>query len=195
MIGSSPSSDLGLGDNYPAYDISWNDCQNFITALNTHIINTGQGAANMRLPSEAEWEYACRGGTQTRFFFGDSLGCDDSTEDCAAGVLPGNRSDYMWYGGNNTPNGSKPVGTKLPNQFGLYDMSGNLWEWCQDWYHSNYNGAPDDGSPWVSPTSSSRVLRGGSRNYYAGACRSANRHWNTPGFRYYAVGFRLARTQ
>jgi len=111
--GTAPSSLYGLGDNYPAYYISWNDCQNFITALNTHVTDTGQGPATFRLPSEAEWEYACRAGTQTRFFFGDSLSVDDLSTDGPAGTLPGNRSDYMWFGANISPYGSKPVGTKL----------------------------------------------------------------------------------
>ena len=173
--GTAPSSYYGVGDDYPAYYISWNDCQNFITALNTHVANTGQGPATFRLPSEAEWEYACRAGTQTRFFFGDSLTVDDYETDGPAGTLPGNRSDYMWFGGNNSLNGSKPVGTKLPNQFGLYDMSGNMWEWCQDYWHGIYTGAPADGSAWLSPTSSSPVLRGGFWGDYAYFCRSANR--------------------
>jgi len=190
----SPSSTYGVGNNYPAYYISWSDCQNFITALNSHISSTSQGPANFRLPSEAEWEYACRAGTQTRFFFGDSLSVDDSATDGPAGTLPGNRSDYMWFGENNSPYGTKPVGTKLPNQFGLYDMSGNVWEWCQDYRHSNYNGAPANGSAWLSPTSSSRVARGGYWYSYAGSCRSAGRDYFTPGYNPYNFGGRLAWT-
>ncbi|MFH0793382.1 MAG: SUMF1/EgtB/PvdO family nonheme iron enzyme, partial [bacterium] len=116
-----PRNPYGVGDNYPAYHISWNDAQNFITALGNHIASSGQGPLTVRLPSEAEWEYACRGGTQTRFFFGDSLSVGDLCED------DGIRSQYMWYCGNDTPYGTKEVATKLPNQFGLYDMSGNVW--------------------------------------------------------------------
>jgi len=186
---------FGLGDNYPAWDISWNDCQNFITALNTHVTNTGQGPATFRLPSEAEWEYACRAGTQTRFFFGDSLSVPDGFEDGPAGTLPGNRSDYMWYGGNNSPSGSKPVGTKLPNQFGLYDMSGNVREWCQDWRHNSYTGAPTDGSAWETPVGSMRVHRGSAWNYDAWDCRSACRTFgNAPDWRSPFIGVRLSRT-
>ena len=124
VMGSWPGDapNYGVGDNYPAFYISWDNARNFITALNTHITATGQGPATMRLPSEAEWEYAGRAGTQTRFYFGDSLGVGDTVED------DGVRSLYMWYGGNNSPKGSKPVGCKLPNAFGLYDMSGNLCE-------------------------------------------------------------------
>ncbi len=190
-----PTSSYGVGDDYPVYYVSWNDCQAFVTALNAHIASTGQGAATFRLPSEAEWEYACRAGTQTRFFFGDSLGADDYPTDAPAGTLPGNRSDYMWFGFNNSPNGTKPVGTKLPNQFGLYDMSGNVWEWCQDYWHWVYTNAPSDGSAWESPTSSSRVLRGGGWDNSANRCRSAYRYGDTPDIRYAEIGVRFVRTQ
>ncbi len=189
----TPTSFYGVGDNYPAYYISWDDAKNFITALNTHISNTGQGPLTVRLPSEAEWEYACRAGTQTRFFFGDSLDCGDDAQDCAAGTLPGNRSDYMWYWGNNSPSGSKPVGTKLPNQFGLFDMHGNVWEWCEDDWHSSYNGAPVNGSAWVdNPRASLRVVRGGYWCTYARICRSASRHIIYPMDRHDRGGFRLS---
>lgn len=204
LMGTNPVTDLGytqygVGDNYPVYYVSWNDINNsggFIDKLNQHISSTNQGPANFRLPSEAEWEYSCRAGTSTRFYFGDSLGCADYDADCEAGTLPGNRSDYMWYYFNyNTPTyGCKPVGQKLPNQFGLYDMSGNLWEWCQDWYHSSYSGAPTNGSSWESPTGSSRLLRGGSWDYYARYCRSAYRYYGTPDDRYYYIGGRLLWT-
>lgn len=192
--GRAPSSEYGVGDTYPAYYVSWDDAQNFITALNTYITNTSQGPATVRLPSEAEWEYACRAGTTTRFYFGDSLGCDWDCSDCAAGVLPGNRSDYMWYCGNNSPSGSKPVGGKLPNAFGLYDMSGNLCEWCEDYFHLGDTGAPRNGSAWVdAPRSNSRVLRGGNWLYDAFNCRSSLRLGSFPAGRDNIQGFRIAR--
>ena len=185
--GTEPSSDFGLGDNYPAYNISWNDARNFITALNTHITATRQGPATMRLPSETEWEYACRAGTQERFYFGDSLGVGDECE------YDRTRSLNMWYCGNNSPDGSKPVGGKLPNAFGLYDMSGNLWEWCEDDWHGTYTGTPADGSPWVSsPRTSYRAYRSGNWGLSAGYCRSAHRAYNTTATRYFSLGFRLA---
>ena len=191
--GTAPSSPYGLGDTYPAYYISWNDATDFITSLNAHIVSSGQGPLTVRLPSEAEWEYACRAGTQTRFYFGESLGCAADCSDCAAGVLPGNRSDYMWYCGNNSPNGSKGVGGKTANAFGLYDMSGNVWEWCEDDYHSSYTGAPADGSAWIdSPRASHRVLRGGYWANDAGHCRSAYRDYGASGIRDDGLGFRLA---
>ncbi len=188
-----PSSDYGVGDTYPAYFVSWEDAQSFITALNSHIISTGQGTATFRLPSEAEWEYACRANTTTRFYFGDSLCVGDDCED------DGTRSQYMWYCGNNPSYGpaygSKPVGLKLENAFGLHDMSGNVWEWCQDLYHSSYTGAPTDGSAWESPTGSDRVVRNGFWNYGAHNCRSASRGGLPPGHGNSAAqGFRLARS-
>ena len=177
--GTAPSSSYGVGDTYPAYYVSWDDAQNFITALNTHIVSSGQGPLTVRLPSEAEWEYACRAGTATRFYWGDD---GDYTQ----------IENYAWYVGNNSPYGTKTVGGKLPNAFGLYDMSGNVWEWCQDWYHSSYSGAPADGSAWESLTGSIRVFRGGDWDYYAGNCRSAYRLGDSPGFRINYLGFRLA---
>jgi len=197
VMGSSPGGyawDYGQGDTYPAYYVSWNDAQNFITALNTHITNTGQGPATVRLPSEAEWEYACRGGTQTRFYFGDSLSVDDYCED------DGTRSQYMWYCGNNPDYGepgygSKPVGGKLANAFGLHDMSGNVWEWCEDDWHGSYTGAPSNGSAWIdAPRGSYRVVRGGSWCSHAQFCRSADRDGGWPAYRRYSrFGFRLVR--
>jgi formylglycine-generating enzyme required for sulfatase activity/beta-lactamase regulating signal transducer with metallopeptidase domain/ABC-type glycerol-3-phosphate transport system substrate-binding protein len=220
--GETPLPTFGMGNKYPAYWVSWDDAQNFITALNTYIINTNQGPATVRLPSEAEWEYACRGGTTTRFYFGDSLGCAAThCSDCAAGVLTGNCSDYMWYCGNNRggywPEDSKlgnffglydmsgkvlyygnsranakPVGGKLANAFGLYDMSGNVWEWCEDDWHDNYTGAPSNGSAWVDvPRGKNRLLRGGYWGSLAVDCRAANR-CTYPDSRLYDRGFRVA---
>jgi len=183
--------DYGVGANYPAYYVSWDDAQAFITTVNAHITATGQGPATMRLPSEAEWEYACRGGTQTRFYFGDSLGVEDYCED------DGVRSKYMWYCGNNTGSygqpgyGSKPVGALLPNGFGLYDMNGNLWEWCEDWRHVDYVGAPENGTPWINPLGTKRVLRGGYWNNEARFCRSAIRHGGAQTERTNARGYRV----
>jgi len=196
----APNSEKGLGDNYPSYFISWHDCQDFVTALS----QLGQGT--FRLPSEAEWEYACRAGTTTEFFFGDSYDCNINCEDCAAGTLPGNRTDYMWYCGNNgtlgsPAYGSKPVGGKLPNAWGLVDMSGNLWEWCQDSYQSGYDrdsdgvvDAPTDGSAWEIPTRLQRAVRGGAWANVARDCRSAIRSGAFPDTRGVAVGFRVVWT-
>ncbi|MCB9768862.1 MAG: formylglycine-generating enzyme family protein [Candidatus Omnitrophica bacterium] len=197
VMGSLPDysgdRNLGVGPNYPVYFVSWNDCQAFVEALN------GMGLGTFRLPSEAEWEYCCRAGTRTRFYFGDSLGCDDVGAECEAGTLPGVRSDYMWWVGNSDlsrggPNfGVKPVGQKIANGFGLYDMHGNVLEWCQDWATGNYVGAPFDGSPWESMASGLRQARGGSWLTGALDCRSAHRKGLSPTSSEGDLGFRVVR--
>jgi formylglycine-generating enzyme required for sulfatase activity len=165
----------------PAVYISWDmiaGAGGFIESLNA--ANPGM---NFRLPSEAQWEYACRAGTTTRFYWGD----DPSYTEIG---------NYAWYEGNAWNAGQQyahVVGQKLPNAFGLYDMSGNVWEWCQDWCHSNYTGAPTDGSAWESPTDSSRVLRGGSWCNNNDSCRSATRYGYYPGRVLSYIGFRLSR--
>jgi len=177
LMGPNPSS-----SDYPVTDISWDNCQWFIGQLNA----LGQGA--FRLPSEAEWEYACRAETTTRFSFGDS-NCSPSI--CSAYDL----AEYGWYCGNNSPSDRKPVGWLLPNDFGLYDMHGNVLEWCQDHWHESYSGnPPTDGSAWESPTSSERVLRGGNWWSYPMWCRSSSRTKTSQGTRYGgAHGLRLVR--
>ena len=190
VMGRNPVYRCGIGDNYPVSHISWNQCQAFISKLNQF------GKGIFRLPSEAEWEYACRAGTQERFYFGDSLEAGDTCEDCKAQMLLGERSDYMWYCGNNSPwgepdFGAKPVGRKRPNAFGLYDMHGNVWEWCLDEYHFNYKGAPTDGSAWRIKAGTPRVLRGGAWDYHAKKCRSAVRNGYSPGRGYTFHGLRL----
>ena len=187
VMGSNPagSSSYGVGDDYPVHYVSWNDCQAFIDQLNT----LGQGT--FRLPTEAEWEYACRAGTDTRFSFGDALECSDSTSYCDL------MDEYMWWGGNRTyggeQDGSKEVGRKLPNPWGLHDMHGNLYEWCSDRWQS-----PSARGPQVDPqgptSGSPRVLRGGSWNSYARHCRSALRSSSSPGNRSTDIGLRLLRS-
>ncbi len=189
--GEEPSSTYGVGADYPAYNVSWDDAQAFITALNAHITATGQGPATLRLPSEAEWEYACRAGTQTRFHFGDSLGVADMCED------DGLRSQHMWYCGNNADYGepgfgNQPVAGKLPNAFGLCDMHGNVWEWCEDDWHDDYTQAPTDGSTYINLSASARVVRGGNWYGTARSCRSASRVSGNPWYRDHGLGFRLA---
>jgi formylglycine-generating enzyme required for sulfatase activity len=123
-----------------------------------------------RLPSEAEWEYACRAGT---------------TGDYAGDV------DAMGWYKNNSGDKTHPVGQKQANGFGLYDMHGNVWEWCEDWYHENYSGAPVDGSAWESGGLTWRVVRGGSWFYFAANMRSAHRSWYDPGVRNNDLGLRI----
>ncbi|TFG50983.1 MAG: pectate lyase [Candidatus Brocadiia bacterium] len=182
----------GLGDNLPVYYVSWDDCRDFVSKLNR------LGLPGLfRLPSEAEWEYACRAGTKTRYYFGDGSGSEDKCEEAEAGTLPGKRSDYMWYCGNNVKDDGdptfavKPAGQRHPNKFGLYDMHGNVWEWCLDQYHPNYNGAPNDGSSWQTWDGAPRVLRGGAYDYHAMYCRSASRCGYSAERRYTFHGLRL----
>jgi formylglycine-generating enzyme required for sulfatase activity len=130
-----------------------------------------------RLPSEVELEYACRAGTTTRNSFGD----DESKLE-----------DYAWYV-ENADSETHPVGQKKPNPWGLYDMHGNVWEWCLDKWHSDYNGAPSDGSALESGSGSSRVYRGGGWYGSAGVCWSANRNGCKPDVYVAAFGFRLLR--
>lgn len=183
VMGTTPWSGQGfvLDDpDSPVVYVSWNDARAFITALNTH---TGQ---TFRLPSEAEWEYACRAGTTTRIYWGDD---PSYTEGYA----------YCWWYYNTYAIGEEyahVVGLKLPNGFGLYDMSGNVWEFCEDDWHSNYTGAPADGSAWVSsPRGPDRVVRGGGwyGTYYLSGLRSASRNRPSPTSAGSTAGFRLAR--
>ena len=170
VMGGNPLS--FKGNNQPVKNVSWDDVQEFIRK-----INNKEGTDKYRLPSEAEWEYAARAGTTTKYCFGD----DESK-----------LGEYAWYDGNS---GSKthPVGKKKPNPWGLYDIHGNVWEWLQDSWHDNYGGAPDDGSAWEDGNSSSQVLRGGSWGNRARLCRSASRVKLGLGVRGSLLGFRLLR--
>ena len=154
----------------PVEKVSWNDAQEFCRRLSE---KTGK---KYRLPSEAEWEYACRAGTQTRYYFGNNeyqLG------------------EYAWYE-ENSDSKTHPVGQKKPNNWGLYDLHGNVWEWCEDGWHGNYENAPKDGSSWNDSQRSMRPLRGGSWYSYSGGCRSALRDGFGADYGYDFYGFRLA---
>ncbi|MCB2213002.1 SUMF1/EgtB/PvdO family nonheme iron enzyme [bacterium] len=165
---------------HPAEQVSHNDISNdFLPS-----INAAEPGDPWRLPTEAEWEYACRAGyDETRFWYSDDPGYTEL-------------EDYAWFSWNNDPNGTKPVGQKIPNPWGLYDMHGNVWEWCLDWYDSHYY---DDCYPAVTDPQgpegplSHRVLRGGSWSNDPQRCRSANRGTSTPPDRRINNGFRLVR--
>lgn len=186
VMGTAMRTDCGsygVGPTYPVYCVSWNDIAGpggFIERLNQYL-----GTTKFRLPSEAQWEYAARGSTTTRFSFGDNLSCDDG---CGACTLA---DQYMWWCGN-AGGASHPVSTKAANPFGLYDMHGNLYEWVQDWYGAYSAGAQTD--PTGPGTGSYRVVRGGYWNLDARGCRSAFRLYYVPTGRSNGIGFRLARS-
>jgi formylglycine-generating enzyme required for sulfatase activity len=176
------------GDNRPVEQVSWDDAVEFCQRLSKH---TGR---KYRLPSEAEWEYACRAGTTTPFHFGSTI-----TTDLA------NYAGIDWENKGKTYSGSYGQGPKgeyrqkttdvscfSANGFGLYDMHGNVWEWCLDHWHNTYDGAPTDGSAWLSSGESKlRLLRGGSWDYAPWHCRSANRNWFARDAQNVSLGFRL----
>ena len=169
VMGSNPS--YFKGDNLPVESVSWNDCQTFINRLNSY---TGR---NFRLPTEAEWEFAARGGNYSRRYKYSGSNYID---------------DVAWYG-DNSGDRTHPVGTKQANELGLYDMSGNVWEWCSDWYgsYSSYS----QSNPTGANSGSSRVNRGGCWNYFAKICRSSNRSIDAPSNRCNYLGLRLVLSQ
>jgi formylglycine-generating enzyme required for sulfatase activity len=175
VMGTNPSKFKGA--KRPVESVSWHDAVAFCQRLSEKLGN------QYRLPSEAEWEYACRAGTTTPFYFGATL-----------------TSDLASYRGTETyanePKGkdraqTTDVGTFFPNAFGLYDMHGNVWEWCADHWHKSYQGAPSDGSAWTDKNNTHRLLRGGSWFNIPRYCRSACRYYDTPAFRFSSVGFRV----
>ncbi len=157
---------------HPVVGVNWDDAVAYCKWLSKA---TGK---DYRLASEAEWEYACRARTQTAYSFGNEAKMLD---------------DYAWHWGNSGKR-THPVGEKKANDFGLYDMHGNVWEWCADSWHENYRGAPEDGSVWQGGDASLRVLRGGSWYDIPRDLRAAYRNGYTTDYRYDNLGFRLART-
>ena len=164
------------GDSAPVVWVSWDDAQAFVTWLNQ------KHGSGWRLPSEAEWEYACRAGGNHRY--------------CGSNDL----NAVGWYR-ENSGERQRPVASKRANAFGLHDMSGNVWEWVQDCYHENYQGAPTNGSAWTTNCykyrggTIRRLLRGGSWYNNARNSRAANRYVGSPEVRSNSGGFRLARTR
>jgi formylglycine-generating enzyme required for sulfatase activity len=167
-MGNNPSSFQNC-DDCPVEDVSWNKAQAFIEKLNQ---KTGK---HYRLPTEAEWEYAARGGSKSNGY--TYSGSNDI-------------SSVAWYTDNG---GSKthPVGQKQANELGIYDMSGNIWEWCQDWFGADYYSSSPTENPQGPSWGSLRVYRGGSWSSTAQYCRVASRNFYAPGFRDFLIGFRL----
>jgi formylglycine-generating enzyme required for sulfatase activity/serine/threonine protein kinase len=171
VMGTNPSNFKDLTN--PVEQVSWEDAMNFCRKLSELPYEKNAGRS-YRLPTEAEWEYACRAGTTTKFTFGD----DQSS-----------LGDHAWFDMNSS-NKTNPVGEKKPNAWGLYDMHGNVWEWCSDWYGEYPKGVVSD--PSGPQKGSLRALRGGSWNDRAGLCRSANRGGDSPDARSCPLGFRIA---
>ena len=139
-----------------------------------------------RLPSEAEWEYACRAGTTTPFSFGETISTAQANYDGNYTYASGKKGEYRKQ--------TTPVGSFPANAFGLHDMHGNVWEWCADPWHDSHDGAPTNGSTWEGGDASRRVYRGGSWFSLPRNLRSACRYWSYPSSRTDDIGFRLART-
>ena len=169
VMGNNPS--WSKGENLPVEYVSWKDCKKFIGKLNKLT------KRSFRLPTEAEWEYAARGGKRS-----------NHTQYSGGSMI----DDVAWYDGNS---GGKThsVKTKKPNELGLYDMSGNVWEWCQDWYGSYSSNAQTN--PTGPDSGSYRVFRGGTWSIFGWFCRSSFRGNSSPGYRGYGLGFRLALSE
>ena len=178
VMGTNPSrfqdvEIIGSSTNYPVECVSWEDAVEFCEKL-SDLLEEKKAGRVYRLPTEAEWEYACRAGSETAYSFGES------TESLG---------DYAWFF-DNSEDQTHPVGEKKPNAWGLYDMQGNVWEWCSDWYDEYPKGAVSD--PTGPKEGSYRVLRGGSWRFEAAFCGSGNRFWYVPSYRRDSLGFRLA---
>jgi formylglycine-generating enzyme required for sulfatase activity len=172
VMGNNPSD--SKGPKNPVETVSWHDCHKFLGKLNGMF---GAERGKFQLPTEAQWEYACRAGSKTRYCFGD----DEER-----------LVEYAWFR-DNSGGKTHPVGQKKPNAWGLYDVHGNVWEWCQDWYDRDYYAKSSADDPTGPKTGWLCVNRGGGWNYPAGLCRSAARLYDEPGARYNDLGFRVCR--
>lgn len=170
VMGSVPSGAKNCDDTCPVGNVSWNEAQTFIQKLNAS--TTG----GFRLPTESEWEYACRAGVASAYCGGNNL------------------VELAWYD-KNSGNFAHPVGKKQPNALGLYDMTGNVWEWVQDCRHTSYTGAPADGSAWEQACEGNRRrIRGGGFDAEVKYTRAALRVAFAPSSRFFYTGFRLAKS-
>jgi formylglycine-generating enzyme required for sulfatase activity len=170
VTGENPSA-FPLSPDHPVENVSWLEAVRFCQ------IASARAGRTVRLPSEAEWEYACRAGSETEFFF-----CADGPFSDDASVprrVRESLGEYAWFD-ENSRGSTHPAGRKQPNSFGLHDVLGNVWEWCADNWHPDYIGAPSDGRPWIEPPTAKplRCLRGGAWDMNAFRCRSCYRSWD-----------------
>lgn len=186
VMGFNPSH-FQLGPRHPVENVTWYDCHSFIREME----RTGRGS--YRLPTEAEWEYACRAGTTSRYWFGDMIDMSQANYDSRCYY---DEKNQVYHIDNNREwrNATTPVDMFSGNPFGLHDMHGNVWEWCQDWYGEKYYANSPLSNPKDPSTGCHRVRRGGSWYFYPAYVRSAFRNNNVPGIRYHHLGFRLSRT-
>ncbi len=173
VMGTTPSR--FKGPQHPVDTVSWNNAVEFCDKLSALPEEKAAGRT-YRLPTEAEWEYACRAGSTTRYSFGDN---------------PADLGDHAWFKENSSVT-THPVGEKRPNAWGLYDMHGNVWEWCADWYDEGYYKSSPVDDPAAPSVGSDRVTRGGSWDFAATGCRAADRDKRLPGVRNLGLGFRVA---
>ena len=157
------------GENHPVQRVSWNDAKDYIKKL-----NNSENTTKYRLPTEAEWEYAARGGTSTEFFWGDKID-----------------NDFVWYFGTSNYK-THPVGSKKPNPFGLYDVLGNVWEWVEDWFSKDYFKTSPIKNPKGPSTGRFKVKRGGSQANLISHIKSHTRYRAPANRRHYINGFRIA---
>ncbi len=176
VMGDNPSY-FKKGDNYPVEQVSWKDCQNFIRKLNKLTEGKRPKGTKFRLPTEAEWEYAARGGKHKE---GYKYSGSDNIDQVA------------WYDEDWDTGSTHPVGKKQSNALGIYDMTGNVLEWCEDWYDENYYSNSPTQDPVNTTEASYRVLRGGSWGFNAWGCRVSGRCDNFPSARIDHYGIRLA---
>jgi formylglycine-generating enzyme len=169
LMDSNPSK--FLGENHPVDRVSWLDSKAFIDRLNKF-----ENTNRYRFATEAEWEYAARAGSQTEYYWGPTID-----------------NDYAWYYGTANYH-THPVGLKKPNAFGLYDMSGNLWEWVNDWFHKDYYKKKEKNNPKGPDSGKFRVRRGGSWANFTKYIRSASRYRGRPDHKHHIMGFRIAFT-
>ena len=178
IMGNNPAKWKGPRNSVEM--VNWSEAKEFCSKVTQELRKLKHLGVDeeIRLPSEAEWEYACRAGTTTPYSF-------DKTDDIGL---------YCWYKVN-APGNDPPVGKKLPNPWGFYDMHGYVWEWCEDTMHPDYTNAPADGSPWTKGEQKEKVVRGGSYADPADSCRSAFRHAVAPDYRSDTLGLRCVKSK